>query len=784
MSVRPLSVLSLCLVLISPTLARAQAAVPVLEPRYWQVLSGVGWVHVDNFGNPWYRTATGDVAATYHKEVRTIPPSTKLLLGDRQGRIWLQELYKQADVRCYDGKVWKQVPVKARQAFEAADGRVFLLDATHVHVLDRGTWSAQRVFAKDSYPHAHFAEDRKGRVWFWAPATPKSHWGEAAGTRGVWSHAGGKWVNHHPGTGFPVEDVAHLFPWNEGRFVILRREGPHEDNFFVWSPDRKLTDKERSLLPPGHTARRIGYAWIDLDGVRYFNVEGLAAPGKEYPGRLQMVAVSPTGAARVLTAREKERFQSLFHGLYENAGRAFGRLSDKPSPVPVQPGEAICRDREGRVYFRHHPGIGVVWPKYEKPGDVLRVERAATAVRRVFQDSAGGIWGQTEYEPVALRRWSGKGWEDTPVKIPPHPPWTARRGPPWLSWTQPRAHFITGRGGMVLAVVVRDVYQDAFAKEPEKLKGWQAILQAGQARLQPGAPEHWLEGWLLREGQWLGPLKLENLVGRERLALANHFTEPSRRGAAFALQGDGKGRVWLARDGKVFVHDGDGVAEWTVPGKKSGHEPALSLCLLPDGRMLCASPAKLGYQLHALTAKGGRITAEPFAAPKWPDYVSQWQAPGLLVSKGGDLFLWLGLSSGSRELVWVRRGGQWVERKDLGRPLFEQDGAVWCLPGEGHQHGHKDRGYRIVRGDKTITFPWPNAYSFGELTVGPDGKVYAACDYWLVALERAPDEPAGRRIGRAQILGRYLGPGPAFRDSAGNFAFNAGWVGPAAALKE
>src|SRR5213076_1842274 len=106
-----------------------------------------------------------------------------------------------------------------------------------------------------------------------------------------------------------------------------------------------------------------------------------------------------------------------------------------------------CQDRTGRIYFRyapHGPGVGVLWPSQERSGDTLRIAPSCH-MYRVLQGTDGTIWGQPgmgldESMPggrlgpalgAALVRWDGAGWQDTPVKIPPHPEWRNRSSPPW-----------------------------------------------------------------------------------------------------------------------------------------------------------------------------------------------------------------------------------------------------------------------------------------------------------------------------------------------------------------
>ena len=123
------------------------------------------------------RAAAKTGAATANTTLMDIPlaPSAlpaegeRLLLGDSQGRIWVSMAITSA--RYYDGNKWHVTGIKARLATEDARGRVFLLDATAIHVLDGDKWSRKQIFAQDTYSNPHFLMDAQGRIWFWASTT-------------------------------------------------------------------------------------------------------------------------------------------------------------------------------------------------------------------------------------------------------------------------------------------------------------------------------------------------------------------------------------------------------------------------------------------------------------------------------------------------------------------------------------------------------------------------------------------------------------------------------------
>ncbi len=720
----------------------APAAEPItIREQYWQVLPRASWVGVDHKGDPWFPCVGGDVAASYDETPHTVSPYERMLLGDSSGRIWTYKRYKNESTRYYDGKVWHETQIKSRLAAEDDAGRVFLFDAVTIHVLDKGAWSKHTVFAAPSGCHARFKKDDAGRMWFWGTEASR---GSATlprwpGTRGVWVFNKGTWTNRHTGNGFPVDDMAALLPLSDGRFLIVRSDYAKSPSVFLWSPDRKLAKGEATLFAPAETARQVSYCGTDLASVHILSGRG---------GRSELFTVSADGAVTWLSEKQIESYRQTPKGIYENGHNIYWRFNRPPPLCPVHPHEVICQDRHGRIYFRHRPGVGVLWPKHEKPGDTLRVAHGRR-VTRVFRDSSGTVWGQTFREPTVLVKWDGERWQDTPVKLVPHPRWFCHHGPPWHSWHVQMPVLLPGDDGTFLAVALRDVYQDIATEPTSGEIDWGEVLTRGKELAEKRGKAYWFEGWLHKNDKWIGPLPIEELLQTHRATLTAQFTANPKQTAPFMLQSNGK-CLWAAYEGKVVALADGKKGRWELSGKPKQGLPKVGLCRLPDGRMLCSSPngEYKGFQLHALSWQHDRIAAEAFPLPEQAAYSSNYRNDWFPYStKNGDLWLWLGYRT------CQFRDGNWRVREDLNRPMFEEtDGSIWFLPGDGFDsRSDKNRGYRIAKGDATYTFPWPREYEFGRLTLTPGGQVHADCMRWHVTLSAATD-PRKRRIEKARIV--------------------------------
>ncbi|MFL5340557.1 MAG: hypothetical protein ACJ8F7_10445 [Gemmataceae bacterium] len=723
------------------------ADLDIVKPRYWQMLPGVSAVWVDRAGNPWFQTPTGDVAASYPAGTKTVPLGQTMLLGDKAGRIWVTDRTKDGAARYFDGRQWNETNVKARSAFEDSAGRVFLADPTHVHVFADYKWRPQEIFATPSRVEGRFVEDSKGRTWFWAPRIDKIR----RGTKGAWAFEKDNWTRHHEEAGFPADDIVALVPLADDRLLVVGDKPAPAKNYAAWSPSRRLDEKERDPFA-AFGPKRVYFVGTDPAGQHLFALDGVKPEPGEAWSRVRYATLSPAGEAKLLPRDRESLAQRLHATAYDSRPRVLTRLDQEPPPVPAGPDDAIAQDGAGRIYVHMPGGIGVVWPKYEQPGDVLRLTRSARLIDRMIQDETGVIWGvpQEPGGPSCLLRWDGRAWADTPAKLTPHPAWMKRSAPPWAGW--PTGPFVNiGRGGTVLVVVTRDIHQDG-AKSPD------------------GTKTRWLEGWLFRDGQWTGPTEIEQLLKQHRATLAKAFTDGPRRADYLALQGEGQ-KLWAVFDNKVWLFDGDKVAAWRLPAdephvRRFDFLRTAALYRLPDGGILCVSPLPGNFGTFALGAKDGKITAVQFPAPPWPDYLDHYDPPALRMTADKTFWLWLASRGGRPDSVFVYRNEKWAERKDLGRPLFERDGELWCLPGPGP--GTPGQKFAVVKDDQTEVVSLPPEYGHGYR---PADSLTAA-GYWLLTLDAK-----SRKITGAVILNQYVTGGPAFRDGHGHVLLPGGWFG-------
>jgi len=732
---------------------------PVIREVYWQELQ-VRWVYVDNTGQPWLATNKGDITQNANSGIKQISAHQELLLGDRAGRAWINVKYSgRTTTKIFDGNSWHDTGFCACTAFEDSAGRVFLADRMDVRVLADGAWSKQQASPIAYGAEGHFAEDPNGRVWFWAAKDHIAPWGYFPGMRGAWCYDRGKWTNYTRDSGLPIEDVGYLIPLSNDRFLIVGTPDREykENQCVVWSPSRGVIPAGKDffgLKPSG----LISYAGIDLDGLHHFLVKGLKS---DQTDRRIRVVVSSQGEAKVLSKAEAERAWQMPVGIYENKRRIYGRLGEIPPAVPSPVGEAICRDGLGRIYFRTlMSGVVVVWPKFETPGDVIRLQIDPSGIRPIFQTRDGTIWGDHGERPYAppgkpwLVRWDGSAWTDTPVRILPHPQWTNRMMAPWNRWWR-RPVVLPGRD-CVLAVVQHDVYQDMEAAgKGDQLDLFEVLRKDRQDP--NGHNSKWYEAWLYYHGKWSEVARLDSLLEKRWSLLAAEYTKPSARSEWFAAQGDGNGRLWVAYDSNVSVFSREGAMQWTIP-IESRASTVSHLCGLPDGRMLLCSSNLGSGALWALSVKEGKVVADVVPKP-WGSAFRNIR-PVAFVAR--DKTIWL--TGGG---VWRLRGNRWERRDDLAEFLFEDtDGSLWFQPG-GEYRMLPHHGFRVVKGEETKTFPWPSEYPLGMLTPTLDGRLLAICDYWIIELDKA-DDALKRKVSKARIADHLVGRfDPAFQAKDG-----------------
>jgi hypothetical protein len=558
----------------------------------------------------------------------------------------------------------------------------------------------------------------------------------------------------------PTDDIGMLLPLADDRFLLVAPLEGKQHGFTVWSPSREPNAEDRKIydvIPPTGSY----YDGVDLDGCYHFRCQKRANVWK-------YALIPPRGEARLLSPAEAERLRQLPRGRYENGSRIFGRMDEVPHAIPGALREAICRDREGRIYFRAGNGVNVLWPKCERPGDVIHWRADPRGVQPLFQTADGVVWGRSgEEENQALVRWEDGRWTDTPVKPMPHPPWGARMAAPWKA-SSPL--YLPGRDNTVLAVVMRDIYQDLQA-EHKDLDHWSIMRMAP-----PKTGERkWPEAWLYSGGKWSGPAKLPALFAKHGRALAAAYSEPAREAAWFALQGDGQGRLWVAYDTRVLAVDGDDVKEWACPDAAGDPATWFSLCRLPDGRMLLvqfsAQPKGVANSLRALSFKDGKILAEDFPEP--PGFAASYGSAPPTAFVARDKSLWLTRFPRPTQ-VWRFHLGQWEPRKDLAQLLYEEaDGSLWFTPAwTGKAPSPEERGYRVVKGERTSVFKCPVDW---RLTPTRDGRLLAACGYWFLELGKS-QEPLQRNVARLQISDRLLNVGPTFLGNDGTI-FVDGYLG-------
>lgn len=373
-------------------------------------------------------------------------------------------------------------------------------------------------------------------------------------------------------------------------------------------------------------------------------------------------------------------------------------------------------------YFAHTmlvPSLLLAWAvaavAEDKPEGLLPVKldmkKMTKYPSRIYQDTQGEIWGSFGEEGVF--HWTGEDWEQTPAHMPAHPRWQAEPNPPWQAWRGGSICTLVGRGGAILVVMVRDIDQDVAAQlgpasDPHKPderghRNFQAQLA------QHGGVPFWLEGALHVDGQWIGPMPLDDLLKQQFDTLVKQFSLSSSAADFFALQSDGH-RLWVAHDGKVEVIARDGLADtWVLPLPPSRvpHPPPGPMwnALLPlaDGSMGCS------YQPYnersgtnfSLTWGDGKISPQKIEADLTPGS----SATTLHWSKGGQVwcFSTTGMGEGSA-FRWD--GHAWKQREDLGRFAGEDlRGVMWFLP---RRPGiQKPWGYIMVEEDKAEVWPVP-----------------------------------------------------------------------------
>ena len=746
-----------------------------IKKRYWQVLPGVRVVAVDGLGNVWLGGGQeGSIEKSYRSKLKRMPESQMLLLGDRQGRLWVNDRYRDTPTRRYDGRRWEKLPFRAQRAFEDSGGRVFLVGPKRLHVLDGGKWTTVEHGANGVEPGWRMVEDPSGGVWLWACR------GQAAKRpAGAWCFHRGRWRHLTAKSGLPSDRVETIVPRPAGRYLVSTDERSVSPNFVVWAWQEaggKPVPKVRQCdFLPGVSARHLRYEGVDDDGSHYFSATGLIQDHQDvYKGDTVVVSFPPKGRGRLLTNKGQAFFRSAPRG----SDRLYFSLKDPNAwdgerlHSPPVDGAILCRDRLGRIFSRARSSgmVEVLWPAHERPGDLIRPRRQADlGLGRAFQDSGGGIWFQTDRR---LLRWSGSGWDATPVERKPHPQWRAEPAPPWYAFDR-GLHVICGSRGALLAVAVRDVYQDGGGGRVP----WRHVRKRGRGAKEAGQPIYWLEGWLWRNGSWAGPMKIRELIAKHLSTFRKQFTLQTPAWAYFDLQSDGR-RVWVAYNSTVSVFSPDGKAlTWSIPLPKSWQRLLpVNLVVLPDGKVWCAYLA--GRDLNVVRMEFSKAHLRPRPLPEAGMKNSQparWAK--LHLSREGQL--WRSHPRGTS--VWQadpspRKGGAWKDREDLGRlVLADDDGALWFARKPGRI---SDRGYDILHNGVMHKLDWPVHLPTGAVTRAAPRRWLASCQRFVVSIVSAGKGSLRTwKIGRVHLLADLPESEGVFLDGRGHLIGAAGWSG-------
>ena len=412
---------------------------------------------------------------------------------------------------------------------------------------------------------------------------------------------------------------------------------------------------------------------------------------------------------------------------------------------------------------------------------------------RAFQDTSGRIWlvGQDTKRGVsAMFRWTGRGWDETPVKQLPHPPWHRRVPPVWTGLSRD-IRVIHGRGGRMLAVVVRDMYQDMVDTEAGQ-RGDTAVLKLGERWLGEGKRLYWLEAWLLDGGKWSGPMKIDELLKDHADLLRERFTLPSERPSFFDLQSDGKW-LWVLNDFDVVAIGPNGERlTWRIPAEHSvapnRHGTSLAahvnLLLPPEGGAWCvyleAPPGRYGtFHVVKLEVAGNRVRSAEIPGASFPERRAADKNSCLTVTRDKRIWRHYPISAYNTEIspfVWT--GEEWQQRKGPSIPMFEDpDGALWFFPPRERKSG-EPYAYKIIRNGKAATLEWPYLYPMrmGMVTRSGPKTLFVAAESALVTLVRDGKAAAGWRIDKVYKLPKPWGEREGiFDDGQGNIVGESGW---------
>lgn len=343
--------------------------------------------------------------------------------------------------------------------------------------------------------------------------------------------------------------------------------------------------------------------------------------------------------------------------------------------------------------------------------------------------------------------------------------------PPWHGWDCP-PRIVVGENGSLLAVVVRDVFQEIdTAKLEDGMGSWREVLRQGQELAEKRGRNFWLDARLYRDGKWSEARALEDLLAGEREFLVKSFPGQTPDFSFFDMQVSGT-ELWWSDGTAVHALDADGRhAAWALPeGEDSsarGHLRSVNLLRLADGVIWCVD----GANVYSLKCEKGRIEAAARPEAKLPGY-PHWPNRHLYAVPSGSLWYWFSNTSGAG--TWTLHEGTWEIPKGLGLFLREDsDGTLWFLPGGG-EGSNSWKGYNLVSGDKRLRLPMPGDFPKGHVANVDKDKLLATGGDRVFLLVRTAEEP-GWRVKDVVGLKETYENGPVWLDRQGNLVGQSGW---------
>lgn len=349
-------------------------------------------------------------------------------------------------------------------------------------------------------------------------------------------------------------------------------------------------------------------------------------------------------------------------------------------------------------------------PRLPEPSGTISF-RENGEIGRVLQDSSGDLWlvendgGLTS----GLRQLTEKGWTQTPVKQLPHPNWTARPAPPWNGKTGPVV-VISGKNGSLLAVVLRDIYQDMVKDLPKDHDHWNISKLEGEKY--NGATEKvWLEGWLRKQGKWMGPTRIEKLLKDEYDTIRKDFQDSRSLPMHFDLVSDGQ-TIWTIFNGQLTAYDGEKTLTRQMPRDEKWRHYLLGAYKFfrhPDG-LWCYTRVNDTFDIAQVSLKEGRIVATQLPGLTYKGRVHPvWQLPRFHVTSDKQVIATIFESGPTTMHPYFFKDGAWKRHDDLGQFWLEDaDGNLWF---QREDRWKETTGYDVIRGNNAETFPMPNTWT-------------------------------------------------------------------------